>query len=56
MTTSVTLKIETIAPAASTDAGHVEPVTDSRMFDRPASWPLNADTGCAATATTATAT
>ena len=54
MTTSVTLKIETTAPAASTDAGQVEPVTSSRMVDRPASWPSNASTGCAATATTAT--
>jgi hypothetical protein len=54
--TSVTLKIEITAPAASTVAGHVEPVTSSRIADSPASWPSKAAAGCAATPTTATAT
>ena len=35
----MTLKIETTAPAASTVAGQVEPVTSSRIAARPASWP-----------------
>ena len=56
MTTSVTLKIEITAPAASTVAGHVEPVTSSRIAARPASWPSNASNGWAATATIATST
>jgi len=52
----VTLKIDTTAPAASTVAGQVEPVTCSRIADSPASWPSNAPNGYAATATTVTST
>ena len=54
MTTSVTLKIEITAPAASTVAGQLDPVTSSRIADSPASWPSNSAAGCAATATAAT--
>ncbi len=54
--TRVTLKIEMIAPAASTVPGHDAPVTSSRIFDSPASWPSNLSAGCAATATSATNT
>ncbi len=45
-----------MAPAAITVPGHGEPVTFSRMADRPASWPSNSLAGWAATATTATST
>src|SRR5215212_1937583 len=45
---------ETTAPAASTVAGQVDPVTCSRIAARPASWPSKAATGCAATAMIAT--
>ena len=38
-TIRVTLKIEMTAPAASTVAGQVEPVTFSRIAASPASWP-----------------
>src|SRR6478609_7669831 len=54
--TRVTLKIEMIAPAASTVPGQDCPVTSSRIFARPASWPSNWPGGCAPMATSATST
>jgi hypothetical protein len=55
-TTRVTLKIEMVAPAASTAAGQPDPVMLRMITARAASWPANCPYGCAPIPASATST